>query len=67
MAKKEKKKMCVFLASYFLATMTLSSIYLSLGQIQQQKNIRIPVKTVTLKHGKEKLFFLQSTQYWWCG
>ena len=34
---KKKKKRCVFLASYFLATMNLSSIYLSLGQIQQQK------------------------------
>ena len=34
---KKKKKMCVFLASYFLATMNLSSVSLSLGQIQQQK------------------------------
>ena len=35
MVKKEKKK-CVFLA-YFLETMNLSRIYLSFGQIQQQK------------------------------
>lgn len=53
--KKKKKKVC-FPSLYFLATMNLSSIYLSLGQIQQQKISRITVKTVALDMERKNCF-----------